>query len=218
MIKAVIFDKDGVLIDSEDTHGRSMEYAFRDYGVELSADDKKLIVGRSPLDYLPKLAQQYNLTSETMDELRAAQKEHFYELLKSTPVFHKTIALLKALRGMGIPVALCTSGSKENARATLELIGAQGYFQVITTREDTQKRKPDPDPYLVTAAKLGIDPGDCLVIEDSETGLRSALNAGMKCIVIYNNYTQDHDFTGALAVVESADKINVKELFPGLVE
>lgn len=213
MTKAVIFDKDGVLIDSEDTHIRTTVQAFKDFGIKISPEEKKWIVGRSPVDYMPIFAKKYNLTDEMMNEIDVARKKYFYGLLKTAPIFYKTIDLLKSLHKMKIPIALCTQGSRKNVQATLELLGMEDYFETTVAREDCAKRKPDPEPYLVTARKLGVNPEDCLVIEDSEIGLRSALNAKMKCIVIYNKYTKEHNFTGALKVVDSADKIKIEEFF-----
>jgi len=212
MIKAVIFDKDGVLIDSEDTHAKSTVKAFGDFGIELTADELKSIVGASPVDYMPIFAEKYNISTARLSELKIFKKKIYYEILQSAPIFHKTIELLKKLHEKKLPIALCTQGSKQNTEITLDLIAVQDYFNCIVTREDCTRRKPDPEPYLTTAMKLGLEPEDCLVIEDSEVGLKSALSAGMKCIVIRNDYTRAQNFVGALQVVDSADEIQLEEI------
>jgi beta-phosphoglucomutase-like phosphatase (HAD superfamily) len=86
------------------------------------------------------------------------------------------------------------------------------YIDVIVTREDYKKSKPDPEPYLITAKKLNISPKDCVVIEDSLTGLKSAKSAGMKCIMIPTGLTKKQDFKEADLVVKSAKYINIKNL------
>ena len=209
MTKAVIFDRDGVLIDSEYTNVKSADLAFGEMGIELTEHEKELIVGRHPADYSIPLMKKYDFNYE---EFREIQREKYIQILESTPVFEQTVNFAKQIHRRGIPVAICTSSNRTLTDNILEDIGIKNLFSTIVTKEDYSKRKPDPEPYLTTAVKLGIDPKDCLVIEDSEIGLKSALNAGMKCIVIYNEYTKNHDFKGALKVVGTASELNLEEI------
>ncbi len=209
MIKAVIFDRDGVLIDSEYTNVKAAELTFGEFGIRLTEDEKKWVVGRHPSDYLIPLMKKYYFD---YDKYREIQREKYHQVLKSTPVFEKTIRLVKEIHRKGLSIALCTSSNRPDSVKILEDIGIKNLFTAIVTKEDYSKRKPDPEPYLVTAQKLSIKPEECLVVEDSEVGLKSALNAGMKCIVIYNEYTKEHDFSGALEVVGSADEIRIEEI------
>jgi len=82
-------------------------------------------------------------------------------------------------------------------------------FTVMTTAEDTKTRKPDPESYLLTAQKLGVEVSECIAIEDSKIGLDAAKAAGMKCIVIPNKYTKDQDFSQADLIVHSADALDI---------
>jgi HAD superfamily hydrolase (TIGR01509 family) len=209
VIEAVIFDRDGVLIDSEYTNVQSGELAFKKLGVDLTKEEKKSIVGRHVDDYSEPILKKHNLD---YGKFRDIQRELYYEILKSTPVFNKTIDLLKQIHTLGIKVALCTSSSKKSTNSLLISLGIKDLFQEIVTTEDYSSRKPNPEPYIVTATKLGLKPSDCLVVEDSEVGLKAALNAGMKCVIIYNAYTMGHDFRGAVQVVDSADKIDISAL------
>ncbi len=209
MIKAVIFDRDGVLLDSEYTNVRSGELAFKELGVTLTDAEKKSIVGRHPEEYAQPILTKHNLDYDKLEELL---DDRYYELLESTPIFEETIQLVKDIYARGIALALCTSSEKASTIKLLERMGIQDLFKVIVTHEDCSKHKPDPAPYLVTAQKLGVAPQDCLVIEDSEVGLQAALGAGMKCVIIYNTYTKGHDFSGAQQVVDSAGKLDVSEI------
>jgi len=210
MIKAVIFDRDGVLIDSEYTNVKAAELVFGEFGIELTEDEKRWIVGRHPLDYTIPLIKKYDFD---FDKYRALQREKYHQVLELTPVFDKTIKLLKEIHKKGILIALCTSSNRVDSIKILERLGIKDLFTVLVTKEDYEKSKPNPEPYLVTAQKLGVKPTECLVVEDSEMGLKSALSAGMKCIVIFNEYTKGHDFSGALKVVGSADEIELEEIF-----
>ncbi len=209
MIKAVIFDRDGVLLDSEYANVRSGELAFGELGVTLTDTEKKSIVGRHPEEYTQPILMKHNLSYDKLEKLL---RDRYYELFESTPVFEETIQMLKDIHAAGITLALCTSAAKGSTVRLLEGLGIKDLFQEIVTKEDYSRRKPDPEPYLVTAQKLGIAPQDCLVIEDSEVGLKAALGAGMKCIVIFNAYTKEHDFNGAQQVVDSASKLNLSEI------
>ena len=209
MIKAVIFDRDGVLVDSEFANVKAAELAFDEFGILLTQQEKEWIVGRHPDDYLIPFKEKYDLDYE---KYRQLQRKHYSGIFQSTPIFEETIKFLKAIHHKGIALAICTSSNRELTSRLLERIGIQDLFQVIVAKGDYSKRKPDPEPYIVTAEKLGLEPEDCLVIEDSDVGLKSAINAGMKCIVIFNEFTKDQDFTGALRVTSSADKIDLEEV------
>lgn len=209
MIKAIIFDRDGVLIDSEFTNVKAAELAFSEFGIILTQQEKDWIVGRHPDEYLIPLKEKYDID---YGKYREFQRKYYIEIFESTPLFEETIKLLKAIYDKGIALALCTSSNRELTIHLLERIGIQDLFQVLVTKGDYSKRKPDPEPYIVTAGKLGVKPEDCLVIEDSDVGLKSAIGAGMKCIIIYNEYTKNQDFTGAFKVVNSADKIDLEEV------
>lgn len=210
MIKAVIFDRDGVLVDSEFANVRAGDLAFKELGVTLTDVEKASIVGRHVDDYAKPLLQKYHIEYATFRQL---QRTHYYALLETIPIFKHTIALIKNLHTQGMALALCTSSSKDSTIPLLKKLGIADCFRVITTTEDYTKRKPDPEPYEFTAKKLGLSPEDCLVVEDSEIGLRSARAAGMRCVVIFNTFTKDHDFSGAEVVVDSAEKLDV----PGLL-
>ncbi len=209
MIKAVIFDRDGVLLDSEYTNIRAGELAFQELGITLTEEEKRSIVGRHPDDYAKPLIAKYGVD---YDKFRELQRSNYFEVLESTPIFEKTIQLLRDIHAHGIAVALCTSSRIESTVPLLEKLGIRDLFQVLVGKEDYTNRKPDPEPYQVTAKKLGVNPADCLVIEDSEVGMRSALGAGMRCIVIFNDHTKDHDFSGAWRIVDSAAALDLSEI------
>ena len=210
MIKAVIFDRDGVLIDSEFTNVKAAELAFSEFGIALSQQEKDWIVGRHPDDYLIPLLEKYGIEND--DKFRKLQSERYFKILDSTPFFEKAIDLLKELHDKKLVLGLCTSSDKETTFRLLEKKGIRDLFQEVVAKGDCSKRKPNPEPYLITAKKLGVQPDECLVIEDSDIGLKSALNAGMKCVIIFNEYTKNQNFTGAFKVVGSADEIELEEV------
>ena len=209
MIKAVIFDRDGILVDSETCNVGAGVLAMADLGVKLTKNEKDSIICKHPREYASSMIQKYNLN---YDEFRNLQYRHYTELLKEAPAIRPAIELLKKVREKGFLTGLCTGSGRQDTEDVLRRLGIEDLFEQVVTNNDYTNRKPNPEPYLLTAQKLGVKPSECLVIEDSEAGLRSAVGAGMRCIVIYNNLTKNHDFTGASAVFSSADQIDLDEV------
>lgn len=205
-MKAVIFDRDGVIVDSESCNIIAAIKAFKQLGISIKEEEKKLVIGRHPDDYHKLFLKKYKFS---YPEFRKIQKEMYQKLIESAPLLSKTIALVKELHKSNVKLALTTSSGKRGTDMVLEMAGLKGMFDLIITHEDYTKRKPDPEPYIVTARKLGVDPKDCVAVEDTSVGVESAKRAGMKCIVIPNRYTKGQDFSKADIVVESAENISL---------
>lgn len=208
-MKAVIFDRDGVILDSESTNVDAAVMAFKELGIAIKEEEKDWIVGRHPDDYINFFLEKYDFSYE---EFRKIQSKKYHELFETTHLFEKTVFLIKKLHKMKIPLALTTSSSKKSTLNLLHRAKLEDIFNVIVTFEDYKRRKPDPESYIMTAKKLGLNPKDCIVIEDSIVGVEAAKNAGMKCIAIPNKYTEKYDFSIADLIVDSADKIDIDVL------
>jgi len=205
MIKAVIFDRDGVIIDSEWTNVESARQTFKEIGISVTEEDLEHVPGRHPDQYLPFFQKKYKFS---YDEYRKKQRENYYKLFHTTPLFDKAIALIKTLHSKKIKIALATNSRIESTRWLLKRAELEGVFDIMVHFGDFEKRKPDPEAYTLTAKKLGLKPEECVVIEDSGFGLEAAKAAGMKCIVIPNKFTKDHDLSKADLVVKDADELD----------
>jgi HAD superfamily hydrolase (TIGR01509 family) len=210
MAKAVIFDRDGVLLDSEHCHVQSVVQTLQRFGCPAQPADVQFIVGRHPDDYKRELLTKYDVDWQ---KYRQRQRNAYYEIFSRVPLFDNTIDLVKRLHKASVPLALTTSASKQGTEEVLKRAHLQNIFDVLVTSEHYTKRKPDPEPYLVTAGLLGFDTIDCVAVEDSVHGLESAKAAGMKCIIIPNRYTKEQDFSSADQVFRDARKISVEYLF-----
>jgi HAD superfamily hydrolase (TIGR01509 family) len=208
-IKAVIFDRDGVILDSESINIGSAVKAFQELGIEIEEKEKDWIIGRHTDDYIKLFLEKYDFTYE---EFRKIQKEALYELLDTIPLFDKTILLIRKLHKQKIPLAITTSAGLESTLRILKNADLENIFDVIVTHENYEKRKPNPESYEITAKKLKLSPKDCVVIEDSSIGIEAAKTAGMKCIAIPNEYTKNQDFSKADLIINSAEKIDIKLL------
>jgi len=209
MIKAVIFDRDGVLVDTEPIHLLSVIKALKDFGLDFSSSDSNLILGISPPDYKSKFLSKYKVDWGRYSKLQA---KYYYELLDAKDcVFHEVVKLVRELKKSGFKLALTTSSGKGGTAKILALAGLENVFDVVVTREDCAERKPSPLPYLITAKKLGLPASECLVIEDTEIGLSSAKSAKMKCVVLKSDNSAKESFLDADLVLSVKD-INIKKI------
>jgi len=208
-MKAVIFDRDGVLLDSEGCNIESTTRAFKEVGVQIKESEKDLIVGRHPEDYCKDFAKKYDFAYQ---EFRVLHRQYYVELFKKAKIIRETLNLIEELHKNKIPMALATSSDRLTTQEFIKRAKLEKIFSTIVTHEDYQKRKPSPDAYITAAKKLNIAPEECIVIEDSRVGLLSAKNAGMKCIVISHKYTAHLDLSQAELIVNSAKEITLNIL------
>ncbi len=208
MLKAVIFDRDGVLIDSEYANVGATEETFKELWITINEEDKQQIIGRHPKDHLEYFHTKYTFSD---DDFWGIIYKRYYDLLDKVPFIWKAINLWNRIKD-DVILALNTSSELKDTLWLLKKGNMENLFTALTTAEDTQKRKPEPDSYLLTAQKLGVLPSECVAIEDSAIWLTSAKAAGMKCIIIPNAYTKNQDFSQADLIVDSADEIDIQKL------
>lgn len=203
-IKAIIFDRDGVIIDTDTLVLQSVFFGLEKIGISASKNDIPLMSGRS-IDALKEfLLSKWDFNFE---EFRLIQRRYFYEHLDDAPYFLNTIKFIKKLHHQNKIIALTTSAGIEGTLLILEKVGISNMFKVIVAKEDCIKFKPDPEPYIITAKKLRVAPKDCIVIEDSEIGVRAAKAANMRCVAIPNKYTVNQDFSLADKIASSIKDI-----------
>ncbi|MFA6271638.1 MAG: HAD family phosphatase [Patescibacteria group bacterium] len=192
MSKAVIFDHDGVIIDNQPAQKLAWKKLFDEYGFTISNEEmSQNIRGRSTFEGLKKLFRGRFSDNELL--AIAKRKEQLY-----TDIFQKDFravkgfnALVEDLNRNNIPMAIATSTTNELLNYSIKRMQIGNFFDVIVTAENISKSKPDPQIYLVTASKLKIEPADCIVFEDSFSGIRSARAAGMKVILMETTHKRE---------------------------
>lgn len=206
MIKAVIFDRDGVIISSENIHQEAVARAFADFSITLTSDEMDFVIGRHPTDYLDLFAETYDFDKELW---KKNQKKYYYELFPTVEPFDDVVRLIKELSDNNISLGLTTSSGKEGTDILLTRLGFTKTFSAVVCQGEYERGKPEPDPYLLTAKKLGVSPSECLVFEDTALGVTAAKSAGMRCVALPNQYTKDNDFSAADLVVEDKSKLSL---------
>lgn len=210
MIKAVIFDMDGLIVDSEPIHSFSLEKLLLEYGKKPVFNEQGLIhnVGEAGEESFNFLRERYSL-NEDINVWKEKRRAIFAELVRkngvrSMPGF---LTLLKKLQKKKFKIALSSNRILDHVVLILDKLGVKDAFDVIVGPGEKLRFKPAPDIYLKTAELLNLQPNECIAIEDSEMGVIAGKKAGMKVIAIPSKYTKSHDFSNADKVVDSLSKI-----------
>jgi beta-phosphoglucomutase len=179
---AVIFDMDGVLLDSGIHHRDAWRLLLEDLGVALAPDFWRCTIGR-PAEEAVALLLERTLSPAEAAALARRKREHYARLVARgmLPVAGAP-AFVAALVRRGVPRAVATSASRADVELLLTEIGVREHFDVVVTAEDVRRGKPSPEVYLRAAAGLGQPPTACLVFEDAVVGVHAACNAGMRVI------------------------------------
>lgn len=183
MVNAVIFDMDGVIIDSEPIHFMSDKMTMLDYGFELTDQELHKYVGISNPIMWEEMREQYGMVA-TVEEL--LHKQMYYKKLlfgdREIQSIEGIENLLKILKDSDIRIGLASSSPRGFIELILSNLGIIEYFAVVVSGEEVERSKPAPDIFLKAAELLKVNPSNCIVIEDSRNGVKAAKDAGMKCI------------------------------------
>jgi beta-phosphoglucomutase family hydrolase len=185
-LAAVIFDFDGVVIDSHEAHERSWFALAAELEQALTRETFVSTFGQRNESILPFLGWADEVDRERIQQLGDRKEGLYREILRAEGIepLPGVVALLEDLKRAGIPCAIGTSTPRANVECVLEITGLGGFFQDIAASEDVSRGKPDPEVFLKAAAKLGAEPSTCVVIEDAHVGIRAAKAAGMKAVAV----------------------------------
>lgn len=191
MIEAVIFDMDGVLVDSEPVIEAAAMKGLLEYGVRAVPEDFIPFVGAGEDRYIGGVAKKYGV--KYVPEMKKRVYEIYLELVnEKLGRFEGVTDVLKRLKDKGIKLALASSADMIKIEANLEVAEIPtDLFEVIIGGEDVINKKPSPDIYLLAAKRLGIDSKHCIVIEDAVNGIEAAIAAQMRCIGISTSFPKD---------------------------
>ncbi len=210
----VIWDWDGVVIDSSRQHERSWKMLADELGHPFTHEDFARGFGQINHRMLTTILGW----TQDPNEIRALgdRKEALYrELLRNDPLelLPGVQSLLDALRAEGIGCVVGSSTPRKNLEVAIEALGLDGYFSALTASEDVDRGKPDPEVFLKAAQKLGLPPARCIVIEDTAHGLEAGLKGGMKTLGVATTHPENAlHAAGAHAVTHRLDTITVNDL------
>jgi len=229
MLKALIFDVDGTLADTESAHLAAFNHAFAEQGLDWHWD---VALYTSLLEISGGIERMLHYWKQvhpdmkdidgsglrdTIDHLHALKTASYEAAVQGGAVQLRpgVLALIQQAHQQGLRLAIATTTSPVNIAVLLRnAIGPdwKDLFIVIEDASTAPKKKPHPQVYVQTLARLGLPSGACLALEDSSNGLRAAVAAGIKTIITPNNFTSHHDFTGALQVLPNLEGVSVEQL------
>ena len=188
---AILFDMDGVIIDSNPFHKIALKEFCKQHGYELTDEELRLkIYGRTNKDWIPNLFGK--LSPELVAQYGEEKEAMFREIYKNDiKLVDGLREFLDSLETLGIPRAIATSAPRSNVDFTLRYTHTGKYFETILDEAFVTRGKPDPEIYLKTAAALGFDPGNCVVFEDSLSGVAAGKRAGCKVVGITTTHTPE---------------------------
>lgn len=212
MTQYILWDNDGVLVDTEHWYFTATQRALAELGVHLdeATYQQRMVRGASSWD----LASQAGIDPERIVAKRQQRDAYYQAYLEreaiEIPGVEQVLATLA--RNESVKMAIVTTST----RAHFDLIHRNRnllrFMDFVLTREDYVSSKPDPEPYLLALKRFGARARECLVVEDSQRGLQAAIAAGIDCAVVYNAFTASHDFTGATHLLSSIDEL------PGIID
>lgn len=223
MLRAILFDFNGVILNDEPIHFRAMQAAAAGIGIRIT--EKEYWSQYLPLDDLSCLAKMCRLHDvEVSEEQRrrvlAEKIRHYTDMLRDDyPVFPGALELVRS-SARAYPLAIASGARREEITGALDALGIAACFRTIVAAEDFETGKPHPDSYLFALRRLNetlngtampIQPGECLVIEDSSGGVEGARAAGMVCLAVANTYPREK-LTAAHRVVTSLEEVRPDEL------
>ena len=219
MLKALIFDVDGTLADTErQGHRIAFNRAFAEAGLGWVWDEAlygellEVTGGKERMRHFinrhhPEVPADADPLNAFIENLQAIKTRHYTALVESgdIPARPGVIRLMREAMEAGLRLAIATTTTPENVYALLSASFAKDapdWFEVIGAGDIVPKKKPAPDIYTYVLERMQLEPDECLAFEDSENGLRASLGAGIPTLVSVNGYTADQDFTGALVVTD----------------
>ncbi|MBO8178266.1 MAG: HAD family hydrolase [Bacillus sp. (in: Bacteria)] len=210
-MKALVFDFDGLIVDTESLWFDVYKDVLVEYDCELKLEDFALSIGTKDdvlYERLTKIARK----PINRIEIDRNTHERYQQQMSQLHLREGVNEYLKAAKELGLKIGLASSSSRYWVQGFLEKFNIKEYFEVVKTSDNVKKVKPDPELYLQAIQELGVKPYEALAFEDSKNGLIAATKAGLHCVIVPNSVTSFLDFSGHLHRLSSMEEIELKDL------
>ena len=208
----IIFDMDGVLIDSNPYHKKSLKSFAKSYGYDLDEEEmRQRIYGRQNKEWIPSLFGR-EMSMEEIDKYAEEKELHFQRIFdKNIEALNGLIPFLQSLRQANIPRAIATSAPRMNVDFVFRKTDIGEYFGLVLDDSHVKRGKPDPEIYLKASELLGFDPSSCVVFEDSLSGVESARSAGCRIVAVATTHEPD-EFGEVDQVINDFSEISLNDI------
>jgi HAD superfamily hydrolase (TIGR01509 family) len=183
---AVVFDMDGVIVDTEHVWHEVREELVADWGGRDVPDAQQAMMGMSSTEWSRYMHEELELEQAPEAINAEVVRRMLVRYATDLPVIPGAIEAIRVLHAAGLPLAVASSSNRELIDAVLEAAGVVACFAATVSSEEVARGKPSPDVYLEAARRIGVDPGSCAAVEDSSNGIRAAAAAGMRVIAFPN--------------------------------
>ncbi len=214
MLKGVLFDMDGVLVNNLEVHREAFMEFFRRYGVKRTFEDLSRVFGMGNDDIMGELMPRDVVERVGIREL-GHEKEAIYREIYAPTITPQAglVEFLESLKSNNLLCAVGSSGYRLNVNFVLEKCNIEPYFKAIVAGDEVTRCKPDPEIYLTAAAKLGLQAEECIVFEDAEAGIEAAKRAGMKVIALATTFSREFlETTDADYIIDDFRDIDIELL------
>jgi beta-phosphoglucomutase-like phosphatase (HAD superfamily) len=214
MLRAVIFDMDGVLVDSEPYHHQAETRIFADLGISVPDEERRTFVGMSGRKMWEIIRERHapRLSVEELLSFDRGQRLSFFSTIGTIRPIPGVTRLLGDLRAHNMKIGLASSSIMDLIRLITGAAGIGNYFDILVSGEEVEHGKPAPDIFMRAAMLLGVGTRECVVIEDSENGVRAAKAAGIACVGFNNPGFRSQDLSMADLVVDDFARLDYAAL------
>ncbi|MER2000484.1 MAG: HAD family phosphatase [Lysinibacillus sp.] len=219
MMKAIIFDFDGTIIDTETAWYLVFKNAYKQYGIDLSLETYSHCLGTNLATFNPytHLTTHHNISMD-LEEFKISIQEDYAKLIEKEALRPGILNLLQEAKQAGFKIGLASSSHREWIDKFVNLLGLEGYFDCYCTADTVSNVKPDPELYLQALEQLGVQANEAIAIEDSPNGARAAVSAGLHTIVIKNTLTKQLQFDQGHHTIESLEHYKLQDLIDCFVQ
>ena len=207
--KAVIFDMDGVISDTQIIHSTIESDLLKGYGIAIHPQEiTRKYAGTRMREWMPDLFKHHNVPAPSMEEVSAKKKVHLENALKNgIQEVPGTREFIQFLKNRHIPIAVASASRLALIDLILSALGLKSEFDAIASSEEVKMGKPEPDVFLLAAQRLNVSPADSLVIEDGVSGMIAAKKAGMRCVALVRDGSEG-DYPADLVVSDLREIIS----------
>ncbi|WP_194767742.1 HAD family hydrolase [Tamlana sp. I1] len=214
MLKAVIFDMDGVIIDSEPMHNQAYHNMFDEVGISVSSDLYESFTGQSTINICKKLCDHFELSHppETLVQLKRKHFKQFFDYNSTLGLIDGVLDLIKDYHSNGLTLVLGSSASMTSINQIFDRFDLNQYFTAKLSGGDLKESKPHPEIFIKAAEATGFKKEECFVIEDSTNGIKAAKSADIFCVGFDSFHSKNQDYSQADLVVSDFKEITYKKM------